>query len=140
MTINTWFDLILIQLDFTQINGKVCISWSIYNDQLRIVCKADNIVFSVSIYNPSGDEVAHCLLPYPKPTCFSNVKISAITQDISLGETVFAVPRNRNDHLLNGIWSCVHGSQNENASVEVVVPKSLGKNVISKIILFFPGR
>lgn len=50
-----------------------------------------------------------------------------ITQDISSGETVVFVKRDLNDHLLNGTWRCVHGSQNENASVEVVMPKTLGK-------------
>lgn len=116
--------------DVTQINGKVCINWSLYSDQLRIACKADKIVFSVTIYNPYGVEVAHCLLPYPKPTCFSNVKKGAITQDISTGETVYYVQRDLHDYLLNGEWRCVHGSQNENASVDVEVPKTLGKSIV----------
>ncbi|VDI19592.1 Hypothetical predicted protein, partial [Mytilus galloprovincialis] len=123
---------------FTQINGKVCINWSLYSDQLRIACKADKIVFSVTIYNPYGVEVAHCLLPYPKPTCFSNVKKNAITQDISTGETVYSVQRDLRDYLLNGEWRCVHGSQNENASVEVKVPKTLGNEVPPKITLSGP--
>lgn len=118
------------------IHCNVCISWSLYSDQLRITCKADRIVFSVSIYNPSGIEVAHCLLPYPKPRCFSNEKFSDITQDIISGETTYIVNRHQNDTLLNGLWRCVHGSQNENASVEVVIPKTKGKIILSPYIIY----
>ncbi|CAC5408250.1 TTN [Mytilus coruscus] len=117
-------------IDFAHIsqihgNGNVCISWSLYKEQLRIVCKTDNLHLAIIFCNPSGDEVAYCSVPFPKTECHPSEKQNNITQDISSGETLYVVKRTLSNHLLNGLWSCYHGFILDKASVEVIVPKSI---------------
>ncbi|XP_063446577.1 uncharacterized protein LOC134726110 [Mytilus trossulus] len=103
-----------------EIYGSICITWIVNSDQFRLTCKADKIVSSVTIFSPSGYEIAYCLLPYPNSMC-SNPKTNNVTQDLSSGETVFVVKRPPNVNLLNGLWRCVHGF--ENITVDVEMPK-----------------
>lgn len=106
--------------------GNVCISWSLNKDHLRIVCRTYDLHLPVIFCNPSREEVAYCPAPNSTTQCHASEKLDNITQGITSGETVYVVKKALNNHQVNGEWSCYHGFVLDKASVEVIVPKSIG--------------
>ncbi|CAG2256934.1 unnamed protein product [Mytilus edulis] len=131
------YTFILIKY-ISQIHGNVCISWSLYKDQLRIVCKTDDLHLPIVFFNPSGESVAYCSAPNTTTQCHASLHTNNITQDIISGETVYVVNRALNNLPLNDTWGCYHGFKLDKVSVEVTVPESIGLKVQLKVTVSGP--
>lgn len=70
-------------------------------------------------YNPSNEELAHCLSPFPIPTCYTSNR-NTILQSRKTNTTVFVV-KHHIDSSLNGQWKCAHGTNIDEAIVNITV-------------------
>ncbi|VDI35981.1 Hypothetical predicted protein [Mytilus galloprovincialis] len=104
----------LFQLSY----GQICISSKVQNGRFQLACKVKHLELEVYFRDPIGTQQSRCLIPYPKPLC-----------DASNGDAVQFLPSNltvltlREDfkkyHRLNGKWTCLHGTNNERATIDV---------------------
>ncbi|CAC5374571.1 unnamed protein product [Mytilus coruscus] len=99
-------------------SGQICMSTKIRNDRLQLVCKVNHLELEVYIRDPLGDQKTRCVIPNPKPECFTYD--GDATQSLSSNMTVLTLNKNStNNHRVNGEWSCLHGTYNERATAIV---------------------
>lgn len=72
-------------------------------------------------YNPSNQELAHCLTPFPIPECYTSPN-NTIQQSRITNTTIFIV-KHHIESSLNGQWKCTHGTNVDEATVNITVLK-----------------
>lgn len=102
-------------------NKTISLFWSADKNTVTFVCRVNNLFWKVKFYSPSNQEVAHCLIPFPKSECYSNYGHD-IMQERSTNITVLKIERKLDtDSEINGLWRCTHGTNIEGAVVNVSV-------------------
>lgn len=100
------------------IPAKVCLTWKIKNDLLVLGCKTDNFDYSITFFDPVGNEKAVCL----PQTCHSYIN-ATIFQNITTNETFLSIPLEADAEKFNGWWNCRYGNRNGKAMVEITLSK-----------------
>lgn len=65
-------------------------------------------------------QVADCFPGVEKSVCDSPYKNGSIQQDKNTNTTIYTVSGTIDNHV-NGIWTCIHGTKIDNATVDVTV-------------------
>lgn len=107
-------------LNIQSCKAYLCLTWSAENDKVILRCKTDSLYFPVSFYSPTGEEVASCDIPFPKPLCHSLMPNINIEQEIQTQTTTLTYTGNI-DSSINGEWKCKHGINLEGGTVNVTV-------------------
>ncbi|CAC5421942.1 unnamed protein product [Mytilus coruscus] len=97
---------------------RICMTYTVSEDILRLSCKVDNLEFKVLFSDPHNNEQAFCLLSYPTVLCHHHYSNSSINQNLSTNETVFTI-RGKINANVNGKWLCRHGNRFERATVDI---------------------
>ncbi|XP_076089423.1 uncharacterized protein LOC143059756 [Mytilus galloprovincialis] len=107
-------------------NITISLLWTADKDTVTLVCKVNNLFWKVKFYSPSKQEVAHCLIPFPKSECYS-LYGNYIKQERSTNTTVLKVKRRLDTASeVNGLWRCTHGTNRGGAVVNVSVQNNEG--------------
>lgn len=105
-------------------NIRICLTWSVNQTILTFRCRVHQLRFSVMIVNQYHNAQGYCLHPLPVPQCVSYHKNTTITQNASTNVTSLVV-KGLIDNKVNGQWSCLHGTNREEAIVDVTVLKGM---------------
>lgn len=107
---------------FAKCGINICLNWKVSPNTLTLICRVNDLQYSVFFYDPSNKIVADCIPPYPSVLCNSNYKFSGSTiiQNTKTKETIFKIT-GRIDKFFNGNWTCMHGNKIHNTSIEVTV-------------------
>lgn len=98
--------------------GKVCLTWKIKMERRLILrCKTENFHYSISFYDPVGNETAFCT---PK-TCQPLMKMTSLYQNKTTNETFLTIPLGKDAEKFNGWWVCRYGRNNGKAKVEITL-------------------
>ncbi|OPL32929.1 hypothetical protein AM593_04094, partial [Mytilus galloprovincialis] len=110
------------------------------SDKLDIICRLDNVVLPVSIYDNFGNELGKCVFKDFAAFCSSMNKLANITASYSKGEFKLSFT-NVTRSLVKGEWSCIQGTQTFKTTVspsagiisstEVVLTGNIGSDRIS---------
>lgn len=98
-----------------------CLTWELTPDKLDIVCRLDNVVLPVSIYDVFGKEQGKCEFKDFSALCSTVNKLANITASYSKGEVKLSIT-NFDRSLVKGEWSCIQGTQ----IFKTVIPPSAG--------------
>ncbi|CAC5378538.1 unnamed protein product [Mytilus coruscus] len=101
-------------------NFEICFTWKVSPDNLTLICKVHSLKYRVRIKNPYHIQVADCFPGIGKSICDSTYKNGTIHQDKKSKTTVYTVNGTIDNHV-NGIWTCIHGTKIDNATVDVTV-------------------
>ncbi|XP_052065100.1 uncharacterized protein LOC127704907 [Mytilus californianus] len=101
-------------------NFEICFTWKVSPDNLTLICKVHSLKYRVRIQNPYHIQVADCFPAFGKSICDSTYKNGTIHQDKKSKTTVYTVNGTIDNHV-NGIWTCIHGTKIDNATVDVTV-------------------
>ncbi|XP_063412542.1 uncharacterized protein LOC134695254 [Mytilus trossulus] len=123
---NTFFILTLLILYISNTvilscNIQVCLTWQAEKDGISFKCKVNKLSWKVMFYNPSNQELAHCLTPFPIPECYTSPN-NTIQQSRITNTTIFIV-KHHIESSLNGQWKCTHGTNVDEATVNITVLK-----------------
>ncbi|CAC5415314.1 unnamed protein product [Mytilus coruscus] len=142
---NTFFILTILMLYTSNTvifscNIQVCLTWQAEKDGISFKCKVNKLLWKVMFYNPSNQELAHCLMPFPIPECYTSPN-NTIRQSSITNTTIFIV-KQRIQSSLNGQWKCSHGTNVDEATVNITVLKEecTCLNGIPVCICLFKGR
>lgn len=108
---------------------NMCFRCTVESNRLTFICKVDDLLWPVEIYNNLGYAIAHCALPIPTPKCThsednANVKVH-VEQFPHKNETIMVLTGTI-DQRFNGNWSCHHGVDSYKASVVINILKAKG--------------
>lgn len=98
----------------------MCLRWNLDSNQIKFICKIDDLHLPVYFYDNNRDPIAYCTATYPSPRCkpiLQDAKVR-IKQYPSKNETVMVVSRTI-DQQLNGNWSCRHGDELHEVYVDI---------------------
>lgn len=110
-----------IQTGLNSCNFKICFTWKVSQDNLTLICKVHSLKYRVRITNPYHIKVADCFPGYKNlSVCDSPYKNGSIHQDRNTNTTIYTVNGTIDNHV-NGIWTCNHGTEIDNAKVDVTV-------------------
>ncbi|XP_071182111.1 uncharacterized protein [Mytilus edulis] len=117
-----------------------CLTWEMTSDKLDIICRLDNVVLPVSIYDNFENELGKCVFKDFAAFCSSMNKLANITASYSKGEFKLSFT-NVTRSLVKGEWSCIQGTQTFKTTVspsagiisstEVVLTENIGSDRIS---------
>lgn len=108
-------------------NINVCLTWSAMKNEITFKCRVNALSWQVKFFNQFHKEQAYCMSPIPFSHCFSLSTNCTITQDAQHNITMLTV-RGRIDKRINGGWTCYHGTNVDNAVVNVTVLRE-GKDI-----------
>ncbi|CAC5364109.1 unnamed protein product [Mytilus coruscus] len=103
---------------FRECSGRVFLTTKVQDDFILLNCTVEKLYYRISFYNPSHKEKAFCLPPIPSSYCLPLQENLTINQTLSRNETLLAIRMNISNYT-SGNWTCLHGTNNENASVYV---------------------
>lgn len=123
---NTFFGLTILILCTSNTvilscNIHVCLTWQAEKDGISFKCKVNKLSWKVMFYNPLNQELAHCLTPIPVPECFTTPN-NTIRQSSITNTTIFIMKQHIQSSL-NGQWKCTHGTNIDEATVNITVLK-----------------
>lgn len=98
----------------------VCLTWEAKTENITFRCKVSQLKWEVKFSNPLQEEQGYCGMPLPVSKCHSTH--NNITQDVKTNTTVLIIHRHV-DRALNGPWKCSHGTNTDEAIVNVTVIK-----------------
>ncbi|CAC5384445.1 unnamed protein product [Mytilus coruscus] len=104
-------------------NIKICLTWTVHKDHLDLTCKVNVLVYDVEFYNNKNTEQGYCLHPLPSPKCIPKYNNTIIRQNATTNVTYLKVI-NQIDSTFNGLWECRHGTNRDQASVNITVLQS----------------
>lgn len=121
-------------LGISPCNITISLLWSADKNTVTFVCKVNNLFWKMKFYSPSKQEVAHCLIPFPKSECYSLYGYY-IKQERSTNTTILKVKRRLDTASeVNGLWRCTHGTNRGGAVVNVSVQNN-GIYYILKLLI-----
>lgn len=115
--------ILLLISEILSCNIKVCLTWMANTNSIEFRCRVDDLIFQVKFFNKFNSELAYCLFPIRnlnETRCSSHFINSTIVQDLKTNTTMLTV-RGQIDKRINGVWSCKHGTNISQATVNVTV-------------------
>lgn len=123
-----YFSFTVLQL----CGGQICISTKVKNSRFQLACKVKHLELEVYITDPLGIQQSRCLIPYPKPSC--DASYGDVVQNLSSNITVLTLGEDLKKYQqLNGKWSCLHGTNNERANIDVSIQGTKGTLLFKRL-------
>lgn len=104
-------------------NTFVCLTWTVNTGHLDLQCRVNYLIYGIEIFNNRRKELGFCLHPQPVPKCFSYSNDTTIMQNSKTNITYLKI-KGHIDSNLNGQWECRHGTNRDNATINVTVLNS----------------
>lgn len=101
-------------------NVNMCLTWTVQKDHLDLTCKVNYLKFHVEFYNNYNREQGYCISPIPLPHCVSKYPNTVIRQNNATNVTFLEI-KDHIDSRYNGKWECRHGTNTDNAFVNITV-------------------
>lgn len=111
---------------------NICMTWEIVNNHINLSCKTDNLRFKILFLDYLQRDFAFCFVSIPKSICKAYYNNVGITQDLLLNETQLTIPLPKDN--VNNVWTCRHGFNYEETTVEVAPSYKQGIVVCIKYI------
>lgn len=114
----------MVLFSFSEIlscNIKVCLTWMANTNTIEFRCRVNDLHLQVKFFNKFNSELAYCSFPIRdsnETSCYSYFINSTIVQDLKTNSTMLTV-RGQIDKRINGVWSCQHGTNISQATVNV---------------------
>lgn len=118
--------IVYLHLGLTVCRCHLCLTWSIYRQDLHLICKTDDLHLKIIFHDNIDEEKGFCLLSYPKPSCHSHSKNDSISIDLVTNETLLVVYGISNKYI-QGRWTCRHGTSYEHAAVNITKMEFRGR-------------
>lgn len=115
-----WLMLLISEKTFgatTTRPAEVCLTWKIKSDDLELRCKTENFRYSITFYDPVGNERAFCT----PNSCIPLMNRTYLSQNITTQETYLTIPLGADAEKFNGWWVCTYGNTNGKAKVEITL-------------------
>lgn len=105
--------------DLTACNVNVCLTWEAEKEKVTFKCRVSRLQWRLYFYNPDNTEEGHCLNPVPFSSCHSSNN-NLISQN-TITNTTFLLINGRFQKKIIGTWKCLHGTERDEANVNVSV-------------------
>lgn len=94
----------------------VCLTWEVMNNNLMLTCTVPDLLYRISIDDPSGITIAQCI---PALTCLTS-EVKGLDSPQLRSKLAVTLPINDNDtNKWTGLWTCRHGSSGKFAAIAV---------------------
>ncbi|VDI19591.1 Hypothetical predicted protein, partial [Mytilus galloprovincialis] len=135
----SWMNIIV--LGVPPCHETICLSWYESTNTLTFVCLVPDLCRYIVFHDPTNpnEDYAYCVMPFPKPQCFTRHNNSIIAQNITTNLTTLII-ENPHDNTLNGNWSCRHGSSGDFTVTTVNLTETIlgasGPFLHTKLVVF----
>lgn len=98
----------------------MCLTWTVQKDHLDLTCRVNYLKYSVEFYNNNNNEQGYCLSPLPSTKCIPKYPNTVMRQNATTNVTYLKILGHIDSHF-NGKWECRHGTNRDNAFVNITV-------------------
>lgn len=98
-------------------------TWNIDRENVTFQCKVNHLSMNVEFYNPILEEEGYCVMPIPNSECHP-MHNNTMMQDLRTNTTFLILQRHIDDRL-NGPWKCLHGTNRDEAIVNITILKGI---------------